>query len=94
LDEWHACCCKAETDSDVIIMAREHIMRESKSIALAATVIALCLLLVAGNIQTAKAENALSVEGEWEIISTNIDALKNHVGQRQSIMRIPTQSAT
>ena len=62
-------------------------MRESKSIALVATVLALCLLMVTGNIQTAKAESVLSVEGEWEIISTNFDSLKNHVGQRQSITR-------
>jgi len=45
-------------------------------------------LVGAGDIQTARADEPLTVEGEWEVISSNFEILKKDIGQRQSISRI------
>lgn len=44
-------------------------------------------LVVAGDIQTAKADEPLTVEGVWEVISSNFEILRKDIGQRQSISR-------
>ncbi len=63
-------------------------MNKSMSIAPVMTILGgCCLLILAGIVQTAKAENMMSVEGEWEIISTNMDVLKKDIGTRQLITR-------
>lgn len=49
-----------------------------------------CLILslsILCNIQTGKADEPLSVEGVWEIISSNFEILRKDIGQRQSISR-------
>lgn len=59
-------------------------MRELKPIALLATVLALCSLVVTGNVLTAKAEDAQTLEGEWAVTSTWTDT---EVGGKFKIVR-------
>lgn len=44
-------------------------------------------LVVMGNVQTVKAEEALTVEGEWELISANKPESQKNIGGRVSISR-------
>jgi len=44
-------------------------------------------LVVFGNIQTAKAEDRPTVEGEWELISASAAVSQKYIGQRVSISR-------